>query len=457
MITDIIASNAFLSLIYSVYEFFGNIAFSFFTVYSRIILDFLHIIFDNLFYFVLYLTILMTLVHLTIMIIVSLKKSKYVEKPLKDSDLPTVTIQIPTYNELAALHCAKKCLDFDYPKNKFNIMIGDDSSDKSISKQINAFALKHKDMITVTRRGSNSGFKPGNLNHMLKSTKGDFIVVFDSDFLPEKDFLRRIVGPFMHDKNVGAVQARWLITNFSQNLSSVLGGIIPMFSHRLGLPFLNLIKANGFIAGSAEAIRKNTLVELGGWQSGALTEDIEYSLRLTRAGKKIVYLENLGCNCETPFTPKDLGRQQMRWAYGVISALKKHLIPILFSRKIPAVWKVNAPLLLSGYLITFQFFLLAVLGFFSIITNAPQAIDWARFFSETFINIVLTSGLLVTSVLVLKSVNKVHEIPRMLLASFSVGLLVIYTVSVGVVKAIFNRPMQWFILAKKGNVVSVDE
>lgn len=303
----------------------------------------------------------------------------------------------------------------------------------------------------ITRRGLNIGFKPGNLNHMLKYTKGEYIVVFDSDFLPKKDFLRRIIAPFVHNRDVHAVQSKWVINNFSQNFSSLLGGIIPMFSHHLGLPFLNFIKGNAFIAGSAEAIRKETLIELGGWKSGALTEDIEYSFRLTRAGKKIVYLENLPCACEAPFTAKDLCKQQMRWAYGVITALRTHLIPILKNKKIPFSWKINPPLLLSGYLVTFYFFLLFVFAGIALLTHEPEPIQWGIFFSKTLVNVLLTSGFLLTSAIILQRLKRIRDIPKAVVASFSVGLLVVYNVSKGVLKAIFNRPMHWFMLSKNGN------
>ena len=165
--------------------------FNFYIENSRTILDYMHIFFNKLFYVVLYITIFFTLAYLVMGIILLIKKRRIKEKTVSKSKLPFVTIQIPTYNELAAINCAKKCLEFDYPKEKFMILIGDDSSGKEISKQIDRFAKNHK-QIKVTRRGTNKGFKPGNLNHMLKHTKGEYIVIFDSDFLPEKDFLKRI-------------------------------------------------------------------------------------------------------------------------------------------------------------------------------------------------------------------------------------------------------------------------
>jgi cellulose synthase/poly-beta-1,6-N-acetylglucosamine synthase-like glycosyltransferase len=441
-------------IIFQFYEKIGDNIFNIYLQYSRPFLDVLHITFDSIFYVLLYVTIALTSSYLLMSIYLLFFKNKYKEKIAKEKDLPFVTIQIPTYNELAALNCAKRCLDFDYPKSKYEILIGDDSSDKSISKKINLFAKNYK-RVKVTRRGGNAGFKPGNLNHMLKFTKGEYIVIFDSDFLPEKDFLKRIISPFVFDKKLHATQARWVTKNFSQNLASIVGGTIPFFTHQLGLPVLNRMDSISFIAGSAEAVKTSTLKSLGGWQSGSLTEDIEYSLRLTKEGKKIIYLENLLCECEAPYTVKDLAKQQMRWAYGVITAGKEHLFGIISNRKIKASKKMNIFILLSGYIMTVLFFLLAVTGFLSIITHRPGLIDWNRFISETTLNIILTSGFLLTTSITYVLGKKTKEIPRMLLASFSIGIIVINIITIGIFKALFNRPMQWFMLNKRGNEVSV--
>lgn len=441
--------------IFTFYENIGNFVYDFYIANSRTILDYMHIFFDSFFYIMLYITIILTFAYFMMGVVLLFKNKKTRELPVKDSDLPKVTIQIPTYNELAALNCAEKCLGFDYPKNKYNIIIGDDSSDKTVSKKIDVFAKKNKDMITVTRRGSNIGYKPGNLNHMLKYTKGEYIVIFDSDFLPEKDFLRRLIAPFIHDPLLSAVQARWITKNYSQNLVSIVGGTIPLLTHYLGLPFLNLINGNSFIGGSAEAIKKKDLLKMGGWQDGSLTEDIEYSLRLTKAGKKILYLDTLHCKCEAPFTLPDLGKQQMRWAYGVITAIKEHFWTIVSNKKISFNNKLNIFLLLYGYIVTFFFFILGVTGLLSIITHRPDIINWGKLISETTLNIVLTSGFLMATTITLILGKKVKEIPRMFLASFTVGLIIINIVTLGIFKAIFNRPMKWFMLTKQGNKVDV--
>jgi hypothetical protein len=438
-----------LEAIFRFYETVGDAVFNFYLTNSRTVLDIIHIIFKNVFYILLYITILFTVSYALIGFFLMLKKNRRQERPVADRDLPTVTIQIPTYNELAALNCARRCLKFDYPKEKIQIIIGDDSSKAEISAEIDEFANQHS--ILVTRRGSNIGFKPGNLNHMLQHSKGEYLVIFDSDFLPEKDFLRRLMAPFVHDKWISAVQARWVTRNFSQTFVSVLGGTIPIFTHYLGLPFLNRIGGNGFIAGSAEAVRKDEIVKAGGWKSGSLTEDIEYSFRLTIAGRKTVYLEDLTCECEAPFTLKDLGKQQMRWAYGVVTEFKSHFRKILFNRKLSLADKMGPFMLMSGYMVTLLFFLLTVTGFLSIITHRPDLIDWLKFLSETLLNIFLTSGFLLTTAITLFLAKKSRYIPRMIAASFTVGLLLINIVSIGILKALLDRPMQWYMLNKIGN------
>src|SRR3989344_3426191 len=175
-------------------------------------------------------------------------RSRGREKSISDEEAPLVTVQIPTYNERVALRCADRCLEFDYPKDRYEIIVGDDSSDRQVSDEIDAFARAHN--IVVTRRGSNQGFKSGNLNHMLQHSKGEVIVVFDSDFVPEKDFLRRIVTPFMHDASLSGVQARWKFLDKNTNSISLLGSTIVTVFHRICIPFINNRSKVAFLCGS---------------------------------------------------------------------------------------------------------------------------------------------------------------------------------------------------------------
>jgi hypothetical protein len=423
-----------------------------FAIIVRSTLDFLNIIFDNFFNFLLFITIIISLSYLLIAIytLSTNKKKNKIKYKFEEKKAPFVTIQIPTYNELAAIQCAKKCLDMDYPKDKYEIIIGDDSKDKSISQKIDVFA-KSENLIKVTRRGNNKGFKAGNLNHMLKFSKGDIIVLFDSDFTPKSDFLKRIVAPFIHDKNIPAVQARWNSINAKQNIISLLGSTIIAVCHKIILPYIYKRRNFGFLCGSAEAVRKSLLIKLGGWKTGSLTEDIEYSLRLLKNNHRVVYLENLECDGEVPYKPKDLYKQQMRWAYGVIMAFKEHGKDITFNKKLNVEDKIYAYLDLSGYMISMLLLGLTLTGLLSFITHTPEPINLIKFFSELGRNIILTSGLVITAVIA-QGMSKNTKSPLKVIGSFfSYGLIVVYFVNIGIIKAIFNKPMQWFMLEKNSN------
>jgi len=418
----------------------------------RSIADFLHPIFDNAFYFFLYIAVITSVIYyiISISVLFSDKTKKKKEKELDEEKAPFVTVQIPTYNELAAIRCAKKCLEFDYPKGKYEIIIGDDSKDKSVSKKLDEFAKQHK-LVKITRRGNNIGYKAGNLNHMLKHSKGEIIVLFDSDFVPSEDFLRRIVAPFQQDKNLGAVQARWKFLNPDQNLIAVLGSTIVSVFHQITLPFINSRRNLTFLCGSAEAVKKSTLIKLGGWKSGSLTEDIEYSLRLLKNGHRIEYLANLECDSEVPFKAKDLYKQQMRWAYGFISSFKEHGKDILKSKHLKIQDKFWINFAWTGYLLSMLLLLLFSTGFLSLITHRPEAWNFSLFIYELGRNVLLSSGILFASIVAQARRKSLRSLPSMIASSFSYGLIVAYHVNVGVIKVLIKKPMPWFILNKQGN------
>lgn len=416
-------------------------------VYGRVILDYLHVFFTAIFHLFLYIATVLTIIYiiLTIGAFFSEKKEKK-EKPLDLRKAPFVTIQIPTRNEDIALRCAELCLDFDYPEDKYEILIGDDSNDPLVSEKINEF-VKNNEQVKVIRRKSNIGFKPGNLNNMLKHSKGSIIVVFDSDFAPGGDFLKRIVTPFTHDKDVSAVQARWNFNNFNQNLVTVLGGTIQYVCHHIALTFLSVFGLC-FLCGSAEAVRKKDLLALGKWTSGSLTEDIEYSLRLHKKKKKILYLPNLECYSELPYTTKDLCKQQMRWAYGVITSYRVHAKDLVFSKTLSLKRKILSFYGGFGYVLPVLIMMLFMFGTLSFVTHRPAPIDWPKLLSELGRNIWLTSGLIIGSTFSLYRAKKTKYILKMLVSAFSVGLVITYYVNKGIFKSILGKPMQWYLLSK---------
>ncbi len=375
------------------------------------------------------------------------------------AEFPRITVQIPTYNELAALHCAECCLAFDYPENRLQILIGDDSDCPEISAQINAFAAGHP-RIQVCRRGGNAGFKPGNLNHMLKQTTGDYILILDSDFLPKKDFLRRLVQPVIKDPTLAGVQAAWHIANVHQNHTTLMGAGIVNVIHIVILPFIKRFAHTGVFCGSAELVRKDMLLENGGWTSGTLTEDVDYSLRVIAAGGHIFYLEDLQCTCEVPYTPRDLFRQQMRWAYGVMRAFMNHGHKLLLSRLTRTRTKIAAVCFGGGYIMVACFILTTLFGLLNIASawglepsDSPYTL--AKLVVDTVGNFLLTCGMLISSLCAsfIAGVS-LRNVGKLVLASLSIGLVLIFFVGKGLFKAAFGFPMQWFMVRKNGNALT---
>lgn len=377
-----------------------------------------------------------------------------------ESRYPTVTVQIPTYNELAALNCAARCLDFDYPAEKIQIMIGDDSNDPKISEKIDAFAAANP-RIEISRRGDNVGFKPGNLNVMLPKATGDYLLILDSDFLPKRDFLKRLVVPVIKNPELAGAQAAWRIINVHDNHSTLMGTGIVNIIHSVILPFLKVATNQCVFCGSGELVKKSLLIENGGWTAGALTEDVDYSLRVITKGHRIAYVSDLRIRCEVPYTPGDLFRQQMRWAYGVMRAFMAHGKKLFLSRTIQKRTKFAAFLFASGYvmitllLLTTIFGMLNIIaGFFGVDPAEAQTSSYTigHFVYDTAVNLLLTGGMLISSIAA-GFINGFgfRSLGRLVISSLTIGVICMFFVGRGLITASLGLPMKWFMLKKAGN------
>lgn len=368
--------------------------------------------------------------------------------------LPKVTVHIPTYNELAALNCATCCLNFDYPAEHLQILIGDDSNQPEISRAIDAFARRFP-RVQICRRGNNAGYKSGNLNHMLQATTGEYILILDSDFLPAKDFLRRLVVPVVQDPSLAGVQASWRVANARQNYSTLMGAGIIDVIHVVILPLLKRLAKASLFCGSAELVRKDLLVRQGGWTLGALTEDVDYSIRLIAQGERIHFLEDLACSCEAPHTPKDLFRQQMRWAYGVMRAFMAHGGPLLRSRLAGLRAKAAVICFGGGYLMVMALLLTSLLGLvrLGIGAAAPElGAVLAGGWGNPALNFLMSCGMLVTSLCAgFASGFGARSLGKLAAASFTIGFILLFFVGKGLGKALLGLPMHWFMLKKNGN------
>ncbi|MBS3056294.1 MAG: glycosyltransferase [Candidatus Aenigmarchaeota archaeon] len=370
------------------------------------------------------------------------------EVDVKSKKLPFVTIQIPTLNEIVAVRCAKRCLELDYPKDKYEIIIGDDSNDKKISRRIDKFIHKYS-QVKVSRRGNNKGFKAGNLNYMLKQSKGEIIVIFDSDFVPHKDFLKKIVKPF-EDTNVACVQTKWGYINKNQNRVSKLATSVLMVYHHILAP-INERLGISLLFGSGEAVRRSALEELGGWQEGSLTEDVEFSVRVLKKGYKIKYLHSFETPGEVPFTVKGFAKQQRRWAYGNTKAFIDHSKDILFGKIFTIKQKLYLMFTLLGYLISPFIAIFFISGTLTWFTGTPGPIDWGKFLFVFGKMLLLTSGYLFSVYVALRREGGGRYIFNVFFSSLTIGIFVTFYVCLGVLKAFIGKGMAWTIIPKQGN------
>lgn len=363
---------------------------------------------------------------------------------------PMVTVQIPTYNEPIAIRCAKKCLEFDYPRNKLEIIVGDDSNDINVSRAINNFAKKYKNRIKITRRGSNFGFKPENLNHMLKYSNGDIIVVFDSDFVPPKNFLKKIIPPFIEDEMIGCVQAKWKYLNVKQNRVSKLASAVLMVYQNI-LAVINHKNGVSLLFGSAEAVRKNILVKLGGWQTGSLTEDVEFSVRLLKNGYKTVYMSDLKVLGEVPYTLNGYYKQQKRWAYGNVKTFLRHSKWLLFDKSLSLFQRATLLLTLLGYFSAPFLIIFTLFGMISFMTGNPESINFVKFFKETIWLFFVNGGFILAATIALFKENKLDMIRSVLTSSVTIGFYASFGITLGILNAILGKKMKWSLIEKKGN------
>jgi cellulose synthase/poly-beta-1,6-N-acetylglucosamine synthase-like glycosyltransferase len=255
------------------------------------------------------------------------------EIPSFNNNHPFVTIQLPIYNEkFVAGRLIDAASKINWPKDRLEIQILDDSTDDTrniIDKSAEYWGKKGLN-INVIRRNNRNGFKAGALSNGLKLTKGEFIAIFDADFIPEPDFLYRTI-PYFSNKNIGMIQTRWSFLNASYSWLTKIQSIF-LGQHFSIEHFIRYRKGLFFnFNGTAGIWRKIAIESSGGWQSDTVTEDLDLSYRAQMAGWKFIYLENISVPSELPVTISDFRSQQQRWAKGSIQTAKKILPQLIFS------------------------------------------------------------------------------------------------------------------------------
>ena len=253
---------------------------------------------------------------------------------------PRVTIQLPIFNERYVIERLVEAIShFDYPRELLDIQVLDDSTDETC-QVARACVDRHAAQglpIVYIHRSNRAGFKAGALENGLKTARGEFIAIFDADFIPGADFLRRTIPYFLDPaggSNVGMVQTRWTYLNRDYSLLTQVETIL-LDGHFVVEHGGRSRRGTFFnFNGTAGVWRRKAIEEAGGWEHDTLTEDTDLSYRAQLKGWKFLYLPQIECASELPVDMNSFKAQQARWAKGLMQTAKKIL---------PRVWKSNAP------------------------------------------------------------------------------------------------------------------
>jgi cellulose synthase/poly-beta-1,6-N-acetylglucosamine synthase-like glycosyltransferase len=291
--------------------------------------------------------------------------------------IPFVTVQLPIYNEkYVAPRLIRTVCNFEYPRDRFEIQVLDDSTDETVGIVAREVDLYREQGFRIEhiRRKTREGFKAGALNEGLKVAKGELIAIFDADFLPGADFLGKLVPHFIEDKKVGMVQARWEHINRDYSLLTQAQSIL--LDGHFVIEHTARDRSNCFFNfnGTAGIWRKECIHGAGGWSGDTLTEDIDLSYRAQMAGWDFIYLDEVVAPAELPVDINALKSQQHRWAKGSVQVARK-LLPSLLKGPYPFRVKVEAFFHLAA---NFNYLLIALVSFmmpFSIYIRHEQGWD----------------------------------------------------------------------------------
>ncbi|MBB3124006.1 cellulose synthase/poly-beta-1,6-N-acetylglucosamine synthase-like glycosyltransferase [Mesoflavibacter sabulilitoris] len=258
-------------------------------------------------------------------------------------EVPYVTIQLPVFNELYVMD---RLLDnialIDYPKDKLEIQVLDDSTDETVittKAHVEKLAATGLDIKHITRT-NRQGFKAGALKEGLEIAKGEFIAIFDADFLPEHDWLQKTIPYFKNDK-IGVVQTRWAHINRDYSTLTKIQAFA--LDAHFTLEQVGRNSKGHFINfnGTAGVWRKDCIIDAGNWEGDTLTEDLDLSYRAQLKNWEFKYLEDVETPAELPVVISAARSQQFRWNKGGAENFRKMLWRVLTSKNISAKTKLH--------------------------------------------------------------------------------------------------------------------
>ncbi len=309
--------------------------------------------------------------------LVAILRPARLEAPPKPDTWPGVTVQLPIYNEI---HVVTRLLHavahFDYPRDRLEIQVLDDSDDETA--RVVHTTVQHLRRLGMNihhvRRAHRHGYKAGALDHGLRSSQGELIAIFDADFVPPPDWLRRTVPYLVHDPRLGFVQTRWEHLN-ADTSPITLAQTLALDGHfaveqvgrqALGWPLT--------FNGSAGLWRRSCIEGSGGWHDDTVCEDLDLAYRAQLAGWKGKVVPHIAAAGEVPPLIDAFRRQQSRWATGSMQALRKHARSLLRTSALRLDARIQGLLHLSNYLVHPLMVMLLVLTLPLMLMEHP--LDW---------------------------------------------------------------------------------
>ncbi|NVK52777.1 MAG: glycosyltransferase [Flavobacteriaceae bacterium] len=259
------------------------------------------------------------------------------------AETPFITIQLPVYNELYVMErLLNNIVNVEYPKDKLEIQVLDDSTDESVNATKTLITELQKSGINIQhiRRTNRNGFKAGALKEGLEKAKGEFIAIFDADFLPKKDWLLKTV-PYFKNQEIGVVQTRW--GHINRNYSTLTKIQAFALDAHFTLEQVGRNSKGHFINfnGTAGIWRKACIYDAGNWEGDTLTEDLDLSYRAQLKKWKFKYLEDVETPAELPVIISAARSQQFRWNKGGAENFQKMAKRVIFNKDLAVKSKVH--------------------------------------------------------------------------------------------------------------------
>jgi cellulose synthase/poly-beta-1,6-N-acetylglucosamine synthase-like glycosyltransferase len=267
-------------------------------------------------------------------------------------ELPRVTVQLPIYNECYVIQrLIDTVVRLNYPQDRLEIQILDDSTDETTALATSLMEHYRQEGfdITLHHRRQRTGYKAGALQEGLEVATGEFIALFDADFIPNADFLMRTL-PFFQDPAIAVVQTRWGHINRDYSLLTLAQAFV--LDAHIAVELAALCWSGLFLHfnGSAGIWRRQAINDAGGWQADTLSEDLDLSYRAQLRGWRIKILPQVVCPAEVPVQMSAFRTQQTRWAKGTFQLAKK-LVPQIVRAELPLFTKYQAVLHLITYIV----------------------------------------------------------------------------------------------------------